>query len=500
MKKRLTGLILFAALLLLNAPISAAVQPAVIYDAETNPVRAQVWNTQGELVWVDVVNAQGGIDYLQTPAGWKRVYTMPTSQEVARQARDREERMEARYNLRIEGAGDNPITAYRRIQELETAVARIPEPLYAAAQAKLEDLGKTLTVRLAGVLPATGAIFGSYSPSTTTMNLDLASTHTHEYGHLVQLTLLNRLYGADRLRSEWTAFNGGAAYGGGYVEGTFITNYASTSFEEDFAESFTYLFDSPTSVQDLAQKDPNCPAIQKLRYLRQVLMECFSVDDSIFYAIDPSQPSAWAQNGVARYLELFPNDTFLASASQPFYPGYQSGTARWDFAQAAYLLADKLERERTGDPDWWAAAYPEYPEGGLRGLHPFTDLWPRQGMLYVRHWSDEPDPVIKLYLMGVVSGTGSESFGSENLITRQEAAVMLHRLCTALGYSFPESEEVSFADESLCAAWALDSIRAVTAAGIMSGVGDGHFDPTGVYTYEQSALTVVRVYELIREG
>ena len=108
MKKRLTGFILFAALLLLNIPISAAVQPAVIYDAETNPVRAQVWNAQGELVWVDVVNAQGGIDYLQTPAGWKRVYTMPTSQEVARQARDREEWLEARYNLRIGGRGTTP--------------------------------------------------------------------------------------------------------------------------------------------------------------------------------------------------------------------------------------------------------------------------------------------------------------------------------------------------------------------------------------------------------
>lgn len=68
-EKCLTGFILFVALLLLNIPISAAVQPAVIYDAETNPVRAQVWNAQGELVWVDVVNAQGGIDYLQTPAG-----------------------------------------------------------------------------------------------------------------------------------------------------------------------------------------------------------------------------------------------------------------------------------------------------------------------------------------------------------------------------------------------------------------------------------------------
>ena len=32
-------------------------------------------------------------------------------------------------------------------------------------------------------------------------------------------------------------------------------------------------------------------------------------------------------------------------------------------------------------------------------------------MLYVRYWSDEPDHVIKLYLMGVVCGTGSECFG-----------------------------------------------------------------------------------------
>ena len=48
--------------------------------------------------------------------GGKRVYTMPTSQAVAQQARDREERLEARYNLRIEGAGDNPITAYRRFR------------------------------------------------------------------------------------------------------------------------------------------------------------------------------------------------------------------------------------------------------------------------------------------------------------------------------------------------------------------------------------------------
>ena len=210
MKKCLTGFILFVALLLLNIPISAAVQPAVIYATEANPVRAQVWNAQGDLVWVDVVNAQGGIDYLQTPAGWKRVYTMPTAQEVAQQATALKAQLES-DNLRIQGEGDSPITAYHRLWDLKQTIDRIPESLYTAAQSKLAGLGKTLTIRLADALPANGAMGGSYAPSSTTMNLDMIGTHTHEYGHMVQLTLLSALYGADRLRSEWIALNGGAA-------------------------------------------------------------------------------------------------------------------------------------------------------------------------------------------------------------------------------------------------------------------------------------------------
>ena len=500
MKKRLASLLLSILLLVLAAPVAEAVQPSVIYDEAFNPVRAQMRNAQGELEWVDIVNAQGGIDYLQTPAGWNRVYDMPTAQEVAQKAEALQARLERQYNLRIQGAGEKPMTVYYRLRDLEQVIARIPEPLYAAAQASLAAMGETLTVLLNDALPATSAMMGSYDPSTVTIGLHMTGVHTHEYGHLVHLTLLGSLYGADRLRAEWTAFNGGASYGSGYVEGTFLTHYASTSYEEDFAESFSYLFDHPTSVQDLAQKDPNCPAIQKLRFLQRVLLECFPVDASIFYSIDPSQPSGWAQAGVARYLELFPDATFLASSSSPFYPGYQSGAARWDFAQAAYLLADRLERERTGDPGWWAAAYPDCPEERLAVLHPFTDLWPRQGALYSNRWSDSPDGIIKLYQMGVIGGTSAGTFSPANLITRQEAAVLLHRLCTALGCPLPETGTVSFTDMELCASWALESVQAVTAAGIMSGVGGGRFEPTGVYTYEQSALTMARVYDLLQES
>ena len=76
---------------------------------------------------------------------------------------------------------------------------------------------------------------------------------------------------------------------------------------------------------------------------------------------------------------------------------------------------------------------------------------------------------------------------------------MLARLCQVLGYDLPGGGSLP-ADAGQCASWALDSIQTVTAAGLMSGVGDGKFAPTAPYTYEQSALTMVAVYDLLTGG
>ncbi|MBQ6836027.1 MAG: S-layer homology domain-containing protein, partial [Clostridia bacterium] len=45
--------------------------------------------------------------------------------------------------------------------------------------------------------------------------------------------------------------------------------------------------------------------------------------------------------------------------------------------------------------------------------------------------------------------------------------------------------------------WAKDAVAAISAAGIMNGVGNNTFAPTGVYTCEQSALTILRTYEML---
>ena len=63
-------------------------------------------------------------------------------------------------------------------------------------------------------------------------------------------------------------------------------------------------------------------------------------------------------------------------------------------------------------------------------------------------------------------------------------------------YKFPKAK-TEFADADKVASWAQEAVRAVSAAGIMNGVGDNQFDPTGVYTCEQSALCLLRTYKLL---
>lgn len=122
----------------------------------------------------------------------------------------------------------------------------------------------------------------------------------------------------------------------------------------------------------------------------------------------------------------------------------------------------------------------------LERLNPFTDVFASS------------DPAItKLYLLGVVSGKTATTFDPEGLITRQEAAVMLHRLCTVLGYAPSDPSTSTLNDHDQCADWAMNSIQTVCSAGIMSGVGNGTFNPRGLYSYEQSALTMVRMYQLL---
>ena len=97
-----------------------------------------------------------------------------------------------------------------------------------------------------------------------------------------------------------------------------------------------------------------------------------------------------------------------------------------------------------------------------------------------------------LNALNIVSGIGGGLFNPSGSITRQEAATMLARAAKVMGAP-AIGGGADFADSGSIADWALDGVTYVSGAGIMRGTGDG-FDPLGLYTREQTIMTVLRLY------
>lgn len=183
---------------------------------------------------------------------------------------------------------------------LEETIKAIPAELYFSARAQLTAKGKILTVYFYqggrdynyGFMK----LGGFYVSDTATIHLNsdalymdpskFVQSFLHEYGHMLHHTLLD--YAA--FEGRWTALNGGVQYTNEmwYVRDeniarTFISEYASSSYGEDFAESFSYFVVVPGYIiQQEAEKDPSSPIIQKMLLMREVLSESFSIDPLVF--------------------------------------------------------------------------------------------------------------------------------------------------------------------------------------------------------------------------
>jgi len=104
--------------------------------------------------------------------------------------------------------------------------------------------------------------------------------------------------------------------------------------------------------------------------------------------------------------------------------------------------------------------------------------------------------VQKAAYIGVVTGVGDNRFNPNGQLTREQAAVMLARLASALGQPLPQSTS-TFADNAQISSWATQAVGQIQASGIMGGVGDNRFAPQGDYTREQSIVTIMRLLDTI---
>jgi hypothetical protein len=99
--------------------------------------------------------------------------------------------------------------------------------------------------------------------------------------------------------------------------------------------------------------------------------------------------------------------------------------------------------------------------------------------------------------IGVVTGVGNNRFDPNGRLTREQAAVMLSRLSDAIGQPFPK-QAATFADMAQVSSWAVEAVGRVQAAGIMGGGGDNIFAPQNPYTREQSIVTIMRTFDIVK--
>ena len=105
--------------------------------------------------------------------------------------------------------------------------------------------------------------------------------------------------------------------------------------------------------------------------------------------------------------------------------------------------------------------------------------------------------VQKMGYLGVLRGNGLGIAAPNDTLTREQAATMLARLADAIGQPLPVAA-ASFADNASIGPWAIEAVGQMQAMGIMGGVGNNMFAPQGSYTREQSIVTMLRLFDIVR--
>lgn len=125
------------------------------------------------------------------------------------------------------------------------------------------------------------------------------------------------------------------------------------------------------------------------------------------------------------------------------------------------------------------------------------------------------EEIIKASALGIVSGKGNNKFDPNGSITRQEAARMLY-MASTIGKRYSElqncfSDKLKQMNDSVIMPhifkdgykiqnWAQESINYCYMYGIMQGNDNNMFDVEGTYSREQAVVTILRLYDLYKEG
>ena len=103
----------------------------------------------------------------------------------------------------------------------------------------------------------------------------------------------------------------------------------------------------------------------------------------------------------------------------------------------------------------------------------------------------ENQEILKAYNLGIIKGVAADKFSPDALLSREAAAVMLHRvyekiMTSTISPDFSYSSENKFADDDKISDWAKSAVYFMADNGIISGVGDNKFAPKNITEEEKN--------------
>lgn len=184
--------------------------------------------------------------------------------------------------------------------------------------------------------------------------------------------------------------------------------------------------------------------------------------------------SEWAYNEVkaaAKY-DIIPYSSFRLYVGNTSFK--EETTTRREFCMFAKRLIKKVKPEILTDKSYRTHKSTE-----------FSDL------------KSNPDDILPLPSLGIITGYEDGTLRPKNPITREEAAVMITRILAL--FDMTDNTKTAYADEDKIQVWARDAVNTVAAYGIMNGTGYNLFSPQGNYTVEQTAVTMLRSYNYMKQ-
>lgn len=105
------------------------------------------------------------------------------------------------------------------------------------------------------------------------------------------------------------------------------------------------------------------------------------------------------------------------------------------------------------------------------------------------------DPVLHCVKAGVMTGYNDKRFGTSDTLTREQGAVILAK---ALDVT-TSSGRTGFTDDASISKWAVESVKAMNAKGLITGMGNNRFEPKTPLTRAQMCQIIYAAQEKSEE-